>query len=239
MLDVKAYIPATILLVGCAFMLNMRTQSRVPLAAPLEGILGDIKGYRIEKQTIDDESRKLLGNTDYVARVYYKDTVPIFTTFVSYYDRQTQGKTIHSPRNCLPGAGWEVLTAGTAVIAVDGAQHVVNRYELKHDREMAVVYYWYQGRGRVVANEYTVKWNLLRDAAIAGHTEEALVRVMVPVNPPATTASESDIRRAVAAADSVGVDISEKVLHDVNHALPQGRLDPSKVAFVSAVTKAP
>ena len=40
---------------------------------------------------------------------------PRSRTFVSYYERQTQGKTIHSPRNCLPGAGWEVLTPGTRI----------------------------------------------------------------------------------------------------------------------------
>jgi EpsI family protein len=239
MLNPKAYIPAGILLVGCAFMLNMSHQAKVPLAAPLSGVLANEPGYKIEEQTIDADSRKLLGNTDYVARVYYKDTIPAFTTFVSYYESQTQGKTIHSPKNCLPGAGWEVLTAGTAFIVADGVRHEVNRYELKHDQDMAVVYYWYQGRGRVVANEYRVKWNLLRDAAVAGHTEEALVRVMVPVYAASRHPSEAETKAAVAAADSMGVDISVKVLRDVSHALPGGGSKASQVALVSHVTSAP
>jgi hypothetical protein len=43
------------------------------------------------------------------------------------------------------------------------------------------VLYWYQGRGRVESNEYAVKWNLLRDAAVRQRSDEALVRVVVPV----------------------------------------------------------
>ncbi len=41
--------------------------------------------------------------------------------------------------------------------------------------------YWYHGRGRVRANEYHVKWDLLRDSALHKRTEEALVRVVVPI----------------------------------------------------------
>ena len=59
------------------------------------------------------------------------------------------------------------MTAGTASVPVDGTPQVLNRYTLKNQGALAVVYYWYQGRGRIVANEYAVKWNLLRDAALA------------------------------------------------------------------------
>ena len=44
----------------------------------------------------------------------------------------------------------------------------------------ALVYYWYQGRGRISANEYRVKWELIRDAAFRRRTDEALVRIVVP-----------------------------------------------------------
>jgi EpsI family protein len=59
---------------------------------------------------------------------------------------------------------------------------VVNRYLLVNSGRRALVYYWYQGRGRVEADEYRVKLQLLRDSALRGRTEEALVRVVVPVN---------------------------------------------------------
>jgi hypothetical protein len=88
---------------------------------------------------------------------------------------------------------------------------------LKNGPATALVYYWYQGRGRVVANEYAVKWNLLRDAAIAGHTEEALVRVVVPVSSTQDGRSEG----ALAAADSLAADISARLVREVARVIPQ------------------
>jgi EpsI family protein len=123
-----------------------------------------------------------------------------------------QGKTIHSPRNCLPGAGWEILEGHTATVTSATGPHSVNRYLLKNGLAHAVVYYWYQGRGRVVANEYTVKLNLLRDAAIKGHTEEALVRIVVPVD--ATPAAQ-------ARADELGLRMAARLMDEVDQALPR------------------
>jgi hypothetical protein len=74
------------------------------------------------------------------------------------------------------------------------------------------VYYWYQGRGRVVASEYAVKLNLLRDAALEGHTEEALVRVVVPID---TTANAGML------ADSLGARIASRLMDDVERVLPR------------------
>jgi EpsI family protein len=209
-------------LVGAGFVWNARSQDAVPLAAPLQGILTNVPGYRMTEQHLSDEERRVAGMSDYVARMYSRDSVPAFSTFVSYYERQTQGKTIHSPKNCLPGAGWEVLTAGEQAVTVDGRPLTLNKYVLKKGPATAIVYYWYQGRGRIVANEYAVKWNLLRDAAVAGHTEEALVRVVVPVPSPSTPADTADSRRTLAEASDLGLSIATMLTREVAHALPRG-----------------
>jgi EpsI family protein len=215
-----AYTPAFVLALGVGFVLHTRSQVAVPLARPLSTIMQDVSGYRVENQKVSAEERRVAGMSDYVARAYFKDSVLAFTTLVSYYERQTQGQTIHSPRNCLPGAGWEILNGGTRVVTADGTPNTVNRYVLKNGAHLAVAYYWYQGRGRVVANEYTVKWNLLRDAAIAGHTEEALVRVVVFVDTPPSLTDSVAMQHAYAAADTLGEDIARKLIHDVRLALP-------------------
>jgi EpsI family protein len=177
-----ALLPAGILAVGCVLVLDARSQVAVPLAGSLPGVLPAVLGYEAKEQTISLQEQRVAGMTQYVARAFWRDSAIAFTTLVSYYDRQTQGRSIHSPRNCLPGAGWEIMSGDQQTIAVDGRTVTVNRYVLKNRSAMALAYYWYQGRGRVTANEYMVKWNLLRDAAIHGRTEEALVRVVVPVS---------------------------------------------------------
>jgi len=220
MRKLRAWVPALILLVGCGFIWQTHLQRAIPLAAPLTTVLPSLPGYTVHDQHVSDEERRVAGMTDYVARVYARDTTIAFTTLVSYYDRQSQGKTIHSPRNCLPGAGWEVLRSGTRTIEADGVPHVVNHYTLKNGRATAIVYYWYQGRGRVVASEYEVKWNLLRDAALLGHTEEALVRVVVPINAPAGARDSVSLDRAFAEADAMGEQIAVKLIGEVTRVLP-------------------
>lgn len=214
---VTAYMPALILFVGFLFVLNVQDQRAVPLAGPLDTVLSSVDGMRVQNQVVSDEERRVAGMSDYVARLYWRDTTVAFTTYVGYYDRQTQGKTIHSPRNCLPGAGWEILRSGTSTVTAASGSHTVNHYLLKNGGTMAVVYYWYQGRGRIVSNEYRVKLNLLRDAALEGHTEEALVRVVVPVMPNDT----NNVR-----ADELGLRMAARLMDDVERVLPGSGATP-------------
>ena len=89
---------------------------------------------------------------------------------------------------------------------------LVNRYLIQKGKEQALVLYWYQGRGRVVANEYRVKWNLLQDAARPRRSDEALVRIVVP------------IRRGMAesAALEQATRIARQLVSTVSIALPEG-----------------
>src|SRR5215210_7921056 len=109
----RGYVPALVFLAGCAVLWRPHAQRSGPLAFPLNTVLEGMTGYNVHDQVVSDEERRVAGMTDYVARAYSRDTTVAFTTLVSYYDHQAQGKTIHSPRNCLPGAGWEILRAGT------------------------------------------------------------------------------------------------------------------------------
>jgi len=220
MRDYRTFLPAAVLSIGCAFIWRARSQDALPLAAPLDQVLPTVPGYVMQSQQLSDDERRVAGMNQYVARVFSRDSVVAFSTFVSYYERQTQGNTIHSPRNCLPGAGWEILSGAPVEVPVDGVNRTLNRYILKRGAASAVVYYWYQGRGRIVANEYQVKWNLLRDAALAGHTEEALVRVVVFVRPQGASSSDDD-KKALANASALGADIAARLSHDVAQALPR------------------
>ncbi len=212
----RAYSPALVLLAGCLLLFQgTRDQATVPLAGDLKSILATVGSYRVQDQTVSDDERRVAGMSDYVARVYWQDSTPVFTTYVGYYDRQTQGKSIHSPKNCLPGAGWEILAPGTANVTAASGSHVVNKYLLKNGGAQALVYYWYQGRGRVVANEYRVKFDLLRDAALKGHTEEALVRLVVPIPVGA------DGRIDIASAERLGASLAPRLMNEVALVLPK------------------
>ena len=95
----RAFVPAFILLVGCGFVWQTHSQRPMPLAAPLTSFIPSLDGYTVADLHVGDEERRIAGMSDYVARAYVRDSVQAFQTLVSYYDRQGQGSTIHSPRN--------------------------------------------------------------------------------------------------------------------------------------------
>ena len=220
--DVTPWVPVALLGAGCLLISGMREQHKVPARAEMRTIAVDAPGYKATDVTVPEEERRIAGMTDYVMRSFQRDSLdPGFSVYVGYYDYQVQGKTIHSPKNCLPGAGWEAVEAGTRPVTADGQPSQVNRYLLANKGAQALVYYWYQGRGRVEHNEYRVKWNLLRDAAVHGRTEEALVRIVVPIDPRQRAADEGKTGPDVyARADSLALDLARQLIPRVNRAVP-------------------
>jgi EpsI family protein len=107
--------------------------------------------------------------------------VPV-NLFVAYFRSQRTGQTPHSPKNCLPGAGWVPSVAEETSIPIEGRAPIeVNRYVISKGDVKSIVLYWYQSRDRVVASEYTAKVYVVADAIRYNRTDTALVRVVVPV----------------------------------------------------------
>lgn len=195
------WLPALILGAGALLSHGGRPQREPPLRLPLEAALPAVlAGRGGEAAEISEAERSAAGMRDYLYRIHHEPAGALaFSLYVGYYDSQAYGRTIHSPKNCLPGSGWQALSSREAVVQTGAGPVPVNRYLLQNGEQQALVLYWYQGRGRVEANEYRVKWDLLRDAALRGRTEEALVRVLVPV----TRDEESAYRLAARVAGEV------------------------------------
>lgn len=215
-LDAIAWLPAAILGLGAVFTVGIDTQRALPLRAPLDTVVPiELAGYRGIDIPISEAEQQVAGMSDFVMRVYSESgetadqIAGAFSVYVGYYEQQMQGKTIHSPKNCLPGSGWEALTSRPHVVPAPGGEVTVNRYLLQREDERALVLYWYQGRGRVEANEYRVKLDLLLDAALRSRSDEALVRIVVPV-----TTTEAD-------ALELGTRVAARLVPAVELALPQ------------------
>lgn len=134
---------------------------------------------------LDDEVLKVLGVDDYVSRIYYKPGGDHVGLYMGFYASQRQGDTIHSPLNCLPGAGWEAVSEGRLTIPNadgEGRSITVNRYIVQKGLDRQMVLYWYQARGRVVASEYTSKAYLIHDAIRMNRTDGSMVRVIAPID---------------------------------------------------------
>jgi EpsI family protein len=221
MADVTRFGPPLMLAAGCALIFGIREQERVPSRAPMKDVSVPVAGYQATDVVVAEEERRVAGMSDYAFRQFQRDSLdPGFSYYVGYYDFQEQGKTIHSPKNCLPGAGWEAVQSDVRTLrAADGSPFVANRYLLANKGTQALVYYWYQGRGRIEANEYRVKWNLLTDAARHGRTEEALVRIVIPIDA-RELAKGRTAPQLHASADSLAGAVAARLEPEVRRVLP-------------------
>lgn len=143
--------------------------------------LGSWRGQ--DARPLADDIVAVLGVDDYVHRLYVNGAGVPVNLYAGYYRSQRQGDAIHSPQNCLPGAGWRPVSSATVTLPSRGGEVSVNQYVIQKGLAQQVVLYWYQGRGRVVANEYKNKALLMWDAATLHRTNGGLVRVIVPVVP--------------------------------------------------------
>jgi EpsI family protein len=220
MTNLTRFTPAVLLGVGCLLTSGLREQEKVPSRKPMSALSLTVPGRPITGDiVVADAERKVAGMTDYVFKTFQRDSVDAgLSVYVGYYDYQVQGKTIHSPKNCLPGNGWEQISAEVRQVPVGATTRPINRYLLAAKGQQALVFYWYQGRGRVEANEYRVKLNLMRDAAVYGRTDEALVRIVVPM-----TAEELHKRGAAvvyAEADREAITLARTLIPTVEQMLP-------------------
>jgi EpsI family protein len=127
---------------------------------------------------------RVLLPTSYLARVYEKNRRQL-GLMVAFYAQQRAGESMHSPKACLPGAGWEIWQHGSARIPVNRGSIAVNRYGIQRAGQRMVVFYWYQSRKRIIASEYLGKLLLVRDAVWDGRTGGAIVRITLPDIPSA------------------------------------------------------
>ncbi len=145
----------------------------------------------------------VLGPGEYLARIYAGGPhEPYVDFFLAFFPSQRTGNTIHSPQNCLPGAGWTPMESSRMQLArPDGSLATVNRYLLAKGPERVLVLYWYQAHGRIVASEYWAKFYLVADAMRLNRTDGALVRIITPMETSETP--ESAQRRAEAFAQHI------------------------------------
>ena len=126
------------------------------------------------------------------------DAAPV-NLYVAYYASQRAGESIHSPRSCIPGGGWKIVSVEPITlpdVTMGGKPVRVNRTLIQKGDTKQVVYYWFQGRGRNLVNEYRTKFYLLWDAIQKNRTDGALVRLTTLVMP---TESEADADRRLQA----------------------------------------
>jgi len=114
----------------------------------------------------------------------YRDNETTVNLYIAFYDSQRKGQSAHSPRTCVPGGGWKITDISPVDVKTPSNFSLkVNRVEIQKGEIKQLMYYWFQGRGRNITNEYLVKWFIFWDSLRIQRSDGALVRIGVLIPP--------------------------------------------------------
>lgn len=171
-----------VLALAAAGLHHLSHGEAVPLSKPLNTFPLQLQDWQGIDLPLEPRIVQALGVSDYLDRAYQSaENRPVFL-YVGYYKSQRTGVSIHSPKNCLPGAGWEPVTAGHVALRLPNGEHAtVNQYVVENGLRRQLVLYWYQSHGRIIASEYRGKVYMVLDSLRLNRTDAALVRVSSPI----------------------------------------------------------
>ncbi|MBV8553071.1 MAG: EpsI family protein [Acidobacteriaceae bacterium] len=195
----NAVIASSILLLQMLVYYRVSRAEVIPNATPWSTFPEQIGAWRGMDAPVDQESMDRLHPDDYLNRVYSNDqSGGVSSLFVAYFKTQRDGRAPHSPRNCLPGAGWESLSNVVRPLDVSGwsGPIPVNEYIVQKDGGKLVVHYWFQQDHRVFASEFRAQFYALPEMLVHGRTDIALIRIITPVTRSLDAAEESGLKFA-------------------------------------------
>lgn len=179
------FVLAALLVAAAAIFLQARGRSEVfPPRLPLQSFPEQLGAWTGTDRSIPEDQLAVLGPGDFLLRVYQNQEhpQPYVDLFIAYFRSQRAGDTIHSPKNCLPGAGWTPVAQDRVTLSMPG--HVpfpANRYVIAKGDSRQLVLYWYWAHDRGVASEYWAKFYLVADSMRMNRSDGALVRITTPM----------------------------------------------------------
>jgi EpsI family protein len=207
MLIVRIFVAGLLVIAGI-----FATHAMAPLSAaqphrPLQEFPAKIASMQSEELLFETGVVKEIGVDDYINREYFGDGRPV-ELYIGYYKDQRSGDAIHSPRNFLPGSGWEPIHSSRVQIGSAGETVIVNEYLVEKGNRRDLVLYWYQTHGRIIASEYWAKFWLVADGVRHKSTDGALIRIW-------TTAEDGEH-----AAETRATQFARQVYPQVSELLP-------------------
>ncbi len=181
------FLIAAVLLLATGIFLQARARTEVfPPRAPLSQFPEQLGAWKGVDVPLTADVLQVLGPGDFLLRIYRNPAVeqPDIDIFIAYFLSQRAGDTIHSPKNCLPGAGWSPVESKRITLPLAGHQPFpVNRYVIAKGTQRQLVLYWYWAHDRGLASEYWAKYYLIADSIRMNRSDGALVRVTTTLLP--------------------------------------------------------
>jgi len=144
--------------------------------------IGDWRGI---EQRFDKKIYEVLGVDDSYLADYRNSNGGQVQLYIGFYQSQREGDLIHSPKNCMPGAGWKIVSSSIEELDVSDTDYnkiETIRFKLKNGIHEHAVLYWFQSRGRIISSEYLQKIYLVIDSITRKRTDGSFVRLIAPIH---------------------------------------------------------
>jgi EpsI family protein len=140
--------------------------------------LGHWHGHDIE---VSAEILAILRPDGFLLREYVSGRELPIQLYVDYHRVQRLGATIHSPRICYPGSGWELVDVEVSTLAPEHPELPVCWLTLRAGEAEMLTAYWYESRWGRSARETHLKLGIVRSAFARRPSDAALLRFATPI----------------------------------------------------------
>lgn len=194
MKNYRFYVIFALLVLTSTFLVQHRDVS-VPVSQPLTDIpLRKAQWHMIRQSQFDERVLAVLKPSDYLSRIYADEQGNRVGLYLGYHGGGPGIGPIHSPKQCLPGSGWNLLSDKTSVVMVDGES--VNLVEAIYQNGDArqLFLYWFQVMGKSLDSEYSLKFLEVKNSILHNRRDAAFIRLSIDIGDDLDVALESGRR---------------------------------------------
>lgn len=180
-IDIRFLVVAALMVSLWAFM-ESYSDNPTPLPSPLSNFPNSAGEWRMVKNLqFDQATLDVLRPTDYLAKRYVSSDGAVADFYVGYHDGASHAGPLHSPKNCLPGAGWYEVSSRPLTIQLSSGALVAVEAIYQQGANTELFLYWFQVGGHQVTNEYVMKLQEIKNALFTGRRDASFIRISVPI----------------------------------------------------------
>lgn len=174
---------AALVAVGSVAVHSFEAPLNIPERRTFDELPLEFPGWKTSQKELDVRTERVLAADDYIVMDMVNPDGEPLNLYIAYLEQQRNGSSWHSPQQCLPGGGWNFTDQGVVQTPEGAPDYAYNRIVMEQGETKFLVYYWYQQRGRRIADEFMMKGILIYDVLTTRRSDGAMVRIMTPVSP--------------------------------------------------------
>jgi len=183
MISVKRSVILSILMISTFIYLHFMSHGQpVSPLKPFSTFPKTIEEWRGVESFFSKKIYEAVGVDDSALISYKNKKGQNVQLYIGYYNSQKEGDLIHSPKNCMPGSGWEITKISLEDVKLSPEKAInIIKLILEKDAHKQIVLYWFHSRGRIINSEYKQKIFLVIDSIFRKRTDGSFVRLISPV----------------------------------------------------------